>query len=125
MIFFDSMAVSGLRWVLSAIQNAAMAEMNDVTALRAALVEAGALLQSGEIDEEEYAQAEEELLARIREIRARNEPDAGPIAFGESTSGAAGAPMEVEASVVGDFHEALPAAEADAPDVRRRAKRPR
>ena len=112
MMLFDSMAVSGLRWVLAAVQNAALAELNDVTGLRAALVEAGVRLDLGEIDEEEYAQAEEELLARIREIRARNEPDAGPIAFSEATP--------VEASVTGDFHETPPAA---APSRRRTARR--
>ena len=94
MMFFDS-----VRWVLSAVQNAALAELNDVTGLRAALVEAGVRLESGEIDEEEYAQAEDELLARIREIRARNEQDTGPISFDVSAPAA-----EVEASVVGDFH---------------------
>src|SRR5688572_2603502 len=95
MLFF----ASGLRWVLTAVQKAAMAEMNDTTALRAALVEAGELLQSGEIDEAEYAQAEEELLARIREIRALNEQEAGPMTF-----------TGLEASVVSDLDAAPPEA---------------
>ena len=112
MILFDSMAVSGLRWIAAAIHNAALAELNDVTGLRAALVDAGMRLESGEIGEEEYAQAEEELLARIREVRARNEPDAGPIAPADlafaparAMARSAGAPVEVEARVVGDFHQ--------------------
>jgi len=105
MILFDSMAVSGLRWIAAAIHNAALAELNDVTGLRAALVDAGMRLESGEIGEEEYAQAEEELLARIREVRARNEPDAGPIALAGAKARSAGAPVEVEARVVGDFHQ--------------------
>ena len=111
------MLVSGVRWVLSAIRDAAMAEMNDVATLRAALVEATVRLEAGEICEEEYVQAEEELLARIPEVRARNEAVAGPIAF--PGAGSQDATMEVDAAVVGDFHAAPPRA----PRRRKAAKR--
>jgi hypothetical protein len=103
-ILFDSMMMSGLRWVLSTVAEAALAELNDDTALRAALQEAGVRLELGEITEAEYLRVEGDVLARIAEIRASREGDAGPIAW-TGPQDAPGEGLGVEASVVGDFHE--------------------
>ena len=100
------MMLSGLRWVLSVVGQAAMAEMDDDRPLREALLEAGTRLEQGEITQEEYAQTEELILDRLREILERREAGAGPIALGESGEGA---PLAVEASIVGDFHAPAPA----------------
>ena len=109
MLLFDSMMVSGLRWVLSTLAQAAMAERDDDTPLREALIEAGERLELGEISEEEYAQVEERVLAGIREIRARREGAAtAPISLVESLQEDSGESLEVQASITGDFHEPPP-----------------
>ena len=109
MLLFDSMMVSGLRWVLSTLAQAAMAERDDDTPLREALIEAGERLELGEISEEEYAQVEERVLAGIREIRARREgAAAAPISLVESLQEDSGESLEVQASITGDFHEPPP-----------------
>lgn len=99
MILVDSLMVSGLRWVLDSVAKAAAAELDDDRSLRAALLDASVRLEVGEIDEEEFARFEEEVLERIREIRTRREGEPAPIAFGGD-----GDAFEVDAQVAGDFH---------------------
>ena len=109
MFLIDSMMVSGMRWVLSTLAHAAMAEMDDDTGLREALIEAAERLELGEISEEEFAEVEDSVLAGIREIRARREgASTGPISLVESSLEAAGESVEVQASITGDFHEPPP-----------------
>jgi hypothetical protein len=106
MFVLDSLFLSGFRWVLDTVRTAAEAELNDDTALRERLMEAEMRREMGEIDDEEFAEIEADLLQRIREIKERREGGSGPIAFG-------GEPMEtspdsqfsIEATVSGDFHE--------------------
>ena len=100
MLLVDTMILSGLRWILGTIGQAAAAELDDDTPLREALLEAGLRLQQGEITEEEYAQVEAIVLARMREIRERRQ------AAGDAASGGT---VSVEAAVVGDFHQPAPA----------------
>jgi hypothetical protein len=98
------MIISGLRWILSAIGQAATAELDDDTPLREALLEAGLRLQQREITEEEYAQIEEIVLARMREIRERRQAAAGVAAGDVASRG----PIAVEATILGDFHQPAP-----------------
>jgi hypothetical protein len=115
------MMISGVRWVLTKVAQAALAEFEDDTPLREALFEAGVRLEMGEITQEAYEQLEDELLARIRAIRAMNEVETGPIAFPADAQAAADESLTVEAGVTGDFHEPLPAA----PRVERAPRRRR
>ena len=109
MLLFDTMMVSGLRWVLSTLAQAALAEMDDDTGLREALVEAAERLALGEISEEEFAQVEEDVLAGIRAIRARREgASAAPISLVASLQEDPGESLEVQACITGDFHEPSP-----------------
>ena len=109
MFLLDSMMVSGMRWVLSTLAQAAMAEMDDDTPLREALIEAAERLELGEISEEEFAEVEESVLAGIREIRARREgASAAPISLVAALQEDSGESVAVEASLTGDFHEAPP-----------------
>ena len=111
MFLIDSMMASGMRWVLSTLAHAAMAEMDDDTGLREALIEAAERLELGEISEEEFAQVEEEVLAGIREIRARREgASAAPISLVAAVQEDSGESVEVQASITGDFHEPPPPA---------------
>jgi hypothetical protein len=107
MFFLDSLMINGISWTLRTVVTAAEAEMNDDTALREQLLAAEMQRELGEITDEEFADVERDLLARIREIKERREGGAGPLEFG------AGTPIEtdedshfqIEASVSGDFHE--------------------
>lgn len=107
MFLLDSLMISGISWALKTVVTAAEAEMNDDTALREQLLAAEMQREMGEITDEEFAEIERDLLARIREIKERREGGSGPLEFG------AGQPIEadedsrfqIEASISGDFHE--------------------
>jgi hypothetical protein len=107
MFFLDSLMINGISWTLRTVVTAAEAEMNDDTALREQLLAAEMQRELGEITDEEFADIERDLLARIRDIKERREGGSGPLELG------AGKPIEtdegshfqIEATVSGDFHE--------------------
>jgi hypothetical protein len=102
----DTMMVSGLRWVLDTISQAALAEFKDDTPLREALLDAGVRVELGEITQEDYTLLEDQLLARINAIRDLQEADTtGPISFPGTSPQGGGEALAVEADVVGDFHQ--------------------
>lgn len=107
MFLIDRMMVSGLHWILATVQKAAQAEMNDDTGLRQALMDASVRFEAGEIDEDEFAQVEEIILARLREIREMRTGGeaAGPIAWTSADDDEADETV-VDAALSGDFHEA-------------------
>ena len=96
-----------LSWVLDTVATAADAEMNDDTVLREQLLEAEMRREMGDITDEEFAEVEADLLARIREIKERREGGAGPLAFGagEALDTTGDNTIQIEASVSGDFHD--------------------
>jgi hypothetical protein len=106
MFILDSLMISGIRWVLETTVTAAEAEMNDDTVLREQLLEAEMRREMGEITDEQFRDAESDLLARIREIKERREGGAGPLAFasGEAMETSPDTAFHIEASVSGDFH---------------------
>jgi gas vesicle protein GvpG len=65
----DSLLVGSLRFVLDKIVAAAEAEAEDDTSLRERLLEAQMQLELGELTDEEFADIERDVLARIREIK--------------------------------------------------------
>jgi hypothetical protein len=69
MFILDSLLIGSLRFVLDKIVAAAEAEATDDSPLREQLLEAQMRLELGEISEEEFAEAETDILARIREIK--------------------------------------------------------
>jgi hypothetical protein len=108
MFILDSLFISGFRWVLDTVVTAADAERNDDSALREQLLAAEMRREMGEISDEEFAELESDLLARIREIKERREGGSGPIAFGNEPIETEGSQLAVEATVSGDFHEPPP-----------------
>jgi hypothetical protein len=108
------MLTSFLGWVFRTVATAAEAELNDDTTLREQLLEAEMQREMGDISDEEFAEIEADLLARIREIKARREGGTGPISMGsqpiETTEDST---FQIEATVTGDFHEP-----SDAPHTR-------
>jgi hypothetical protein len=93
-IILDSLLVGGLKFVLGRIADAVDAELSDDTVWREELLAAELRLELGEITEGEFVQIERELLARIREIRERQQGPAEPPS-GFRVAG-------IEASVVGE-----------------------
>jgi hypothetical protein len=69
----DSLLIGSLRFVLDKVVAAAEAEMQDDTALREQLLEAQMRLELGEISDEEFADLERDILARIREIKGQQQ----------------------------------------------------
>jgi gas vesicle protein GvpG len=73
MFILDSLLVGSLRFVLDKIVAAAEAESEDDSSLREQLLEAQMRLELGEIDEDEFAGIEHDVLARIREIKGSSQ----------------------------------------------------
>jgi gas vesicle protein GvpG len=69
----DTLLIGSLRFVLDKVVAAVEAEMQDDTALREQLLEAQMRLELGEISDEEFAETERDLLARIREIKGHQQ----------------------------------------------------
>lgn len=69
MLIVDTLLVKGIRWVLDKVVAAVDSELNDDTTLRQRLLEAQMRAELGEISEEELAQIEADVMARLREIQ--------------------------------------------------------
>ncbi|HEX7183118.1 MAG TPA: gas vesicle protein GvpG [Thermoanaerobaculia bacterium] len=76
MIILDSLLMGGIRFVLDKVAAAVDNEMNDEGSLREDLLAAQMQLELGEIDDEEFAEIERAVLARMREIRESREEGA-------------------------------------------------
>jgi hypothetical protein len=63
--------VTGFRFILGQIQKIADRELNDDTLIKEQLLELQMRLELDEISEEDYAEREAELFARLRVIRER------------------------------------------------------
>src|SRR5215468_3503328 len=107
MFLLDSLMIDGISWVLRTVTTAAEAEMNDDASLREQLMNAELQREMGEMTDEEFAEVERDLLARIREIKQRREGGSGPFTFGvgEPIETTSDNKLQIEASVSGDFHE--------------------
>jgi hypothetical protein len=107
MFFLDSLMISGISWTLRTVLTAAEAERDDDTALREQLLAAEMQRETGEISDEDYAEIERDLLARIREIKERREGGSEPLAFGggEPIESTEDGRFQIEATVSGDFHQ--------------------
>ena len=88
MLIVDSLIISGVKFVLTRLADAVESEMYDESALREELLAAQMKLELGEISEDDFVRIEEQLLAGMREIRARQKAASGQP---EGAHGAAGA----------------------------------
>ncbi len=77
MLIVDSLIISGVKFVLTRLAEAVEAEMYDESALREELLAAQMKLELGEITEEDFARVEEQVLAGMREVRARQKAASG------------------------------------------------
>jgi hypothetical protein len=71
MLIIDSLIISGVRFVLDKVAAAVETEMNDDSVLRERLLEAQMQVELGEMTQEEFDAFEDDILVRIREIKAR------------------------------------------------------
>jgi hypothetical protein len=76
MFIIDSLLIGGLRFVLDKVAATVDAERNDDTALRDELLAAQMRLELGEVSQSEFDALEKDILARLREIRNRQQSDA-------------------------------------------------
>lgn len=107
MFLLDRLLVGGIRFVLDKVAQAADAELNDVDALRNALLEAQMRHELGELGAEELADLEAAIMLRLREIEERRRAEAGhPTGGGTLPADARIAGVEI--SFGGDEHEAEP-----------------
>jgi gas vesicle protein GvpG len=95
MLIIDRMLVGGVRFVLDKLVSAVEQELDDDQPLKDRLLQAQMQLELGELSDEEFAQIEAEVMARLREIRERRE---GP-QLGDAGVEVVG--IEVEADDVG------------------------
>ena len=97
MFIVDSLLIGSLRFVLDKIVAAAEAESQDDTSLRELLLEAQMRLELGEITDEEFAEIERDVIARIREIKG-SQPGAFSMTPGTKVSG-------IEATIADEINE--------------------
>jgi len=97
MFILDSLLIGSLRFVLDKIVAAAEAESQDDTSLRELLLEAQMRLELGEITDEEFAEIERDVIARIREIKG-SQPGAFSMTPGTKVSG-------IEATIADEINE--------------------
>jgi hypothetical protein len=72
----DSLLIGGIQYVLDKVATIAEQETNDPERQRERLLEAQLKLESGEIDDAEFAAIETDVFDRIREIKARTQSGA-------------------------------------------------
>ena len=86
-LILDSLLVGGIRFVLDKIATAVDNEMNDEGSLREELLAAQMRFELGEIDDDELAAIETEVMARLRDIRASREGEGGGAMGGLASGG--------------------------------------
>ena len=96
MLIVDSLIISGVKFVLTRLVEAVEAEMYDESALREELLAAQMKLELGEITEEEFAQIEEQVLAGMREVRARQKAASGQAPDDQGASAGEGRKFTIE-----------------------------
>ncbi|BCS31990.1 hypothetical protein TBR22_A11940 [Luteitalea sp. TBR-22] len=73
MFLIDSLLVGGLRFVLDKVALAVDQERDEVRLLQEELVAAQMAVELGEIGDEEFLAREQDIIAALREARARRE----------------------------------------------------
>ena len=99
MFILDSLLIGGLRFVLDKVAAVADSELNDDTSLREQLMEAQMRVELGEMRQEDFDTLEADILARLREIRERQQATE-PLSPGAADLKVTG----VEATFEGDEH---------------------
>ena len=97
MIILDTLLIGGIKFVLGKLVAAVDAELNDDSVYREELLAAQMKLELGEITDEEFAEIERDVIARIREIKG-SQPGAFSMTPGTKVSG-------IEATIADEINE--------------------
>jgi hypothetical protein len=73
MLVLDRLLVGGVRFVLDKLVSAVEQELDDDQSLKDRLLQAQMQLELGELDADEFAAIEAEVMQKLREIRSRRE----------------------------------------------------
>ncbi len=68
-----SLPMSGIKYIFQTVADLADQELNDPSVVHEQLMLLQVQLEEGDIDEAEYVEREAELMARLREIKARTQ----------------------------------------------------
>ena len=74
MFLLDTLLINGIQFVLDKVAAVADQEMHDPELQLERLLDAQMKLENGEIDEAQFAEVEADVVERIREIKARTQP---------------------------------------------------
>ena len=77
MLIVDTLVIGGLKFVLRRLVEAVDAQMNDAEVIREDLLAAQMRLELGDLTPQAFADVERELLARLRELREREQGEDG------------------------------------------------
>lgn len=69
MFLLDTLLINGIKFALDKVAQVAEQELDNPATLQQQLLEAQMRLEEGVLDEEEFAQIEADVFARIRELR--------------------------------------------------------
>ena len=89
MFFIDDLLlapVNGFKFIMRQIQQIADRELNDESVLKEQLLELQMRLELEEISDEDYAEAERELFARLRAVKQRQLEALGPVHTADTSS---------------------------------------
>jgi hypothetical protein len=78
-----SLPAAGMRFVFKTLADLADQELNDESVVREQFLLLQVQLEEGDVDDEEYAEREAVLLARLREIKARQRAELEQVSPGE------------------------------------------
>ena len=98
MLIIDSMLIGGIKFVLDKVAAAVETELNDDTVLRERLLNAQMELELGAISQEAFDDLEADIVARLREIKARQGGGSAAISPTDVTI------TGIEATFEGDEH---------------------
>ncbi len=89
MFFIDDLLlapVNGFKFILRQVQQIADRELNDESVIKEQLLELQMRLELEEISDEEYAEAEAELFARLRAVKQRQLEALGQVHTADTSS---------------------------------------
>jgi hypothetical protein len=74
---------AGIKWIFQTVADMAETELNDESVLREQLILLQLQLEEGDIEEDAFVEREAELMARMREIKARKRLQAEQVPIDE------------------------------------------